>query len=59
MKDIYIDDNARTTLLKYVKEFMSDPKNKKGIYLNGSFGSGKSYIMNAVLNELSRKIINV
>ena len=55
MKDIYIDDNARTTLLKYVKEFMSDPKNKKGIYLNGSFGSGKSYIMNAVLNELSRK----
>ena len=55
MKDIYIDDNARTTLLKYVKEFMGDPKNKKGIYLNGSFGSGKSYIMNAVLNELSRK----
>jgi hypothetical protein len=55
MKDIYIDDNARTTLLKYIKEFMGDPKNKQGIYLNGSFGSGKSYIMNAVLNELSRK----
>lgn len=32
MKDIYIDDNARTTLLKYVKEFMSDPKIKRYIF---------------------------
>ena len=34
---------------------MKEFPNKKGIYLSGSFGSGKSYIINAVLNELSRK----
>ena len=55
MKDIYVDDNARVELLKYIKSFMKEFPNKKGIYLSGSFGSGKSYIINAVLNELSRK----
>lgn len=55
MKDIYLDDKARSDVLKYIKEFMKDYPNKKGIYLYGSFGSGKSYILNAVLNELSRK----
>lgn len=55
MKNIYVDDNARVEVLKYIKEFMKEFPNKKGIYLNGSFGSGKSYIINAVLNELSRK----
>lgn len=55
MSDIYLDDKSRTELLKYIKEFMKDYPNKKGVYLHGSFGSGKSYILNAVLNELSRK----
>lgn len=56
MNDIKLDDKARVEVLKYVKEFMKDyPNNKKGIYLYGPFGSGKSYILNAVLNELSRK----
>lgn len=55
MKDIYLDDKAREETLKYLKDFMKDFPNKKGIYLHGSFGSGKSYILNAVLNELSRK----
>ena len=27
----------------------------KGLYLSGSFGSGKSYILSALLNELSNK----
>ena len=55
LKDIYTDDNARLEVLKYVKEFIEKYPNKKGIYLHGSFGSGKSYILNAVLNELSKK----
>lgn len=55
MSEIYLDDKARSEVLKYIKSFMNDYPNKKGIYLYGSFGSGKSYIINALLNELSRK----
>ena len=54
-KSIYVDDENRVEVLKYIKEFMKDYPNKKGIYLHGSFGSGKSYIINAVLNELANK----
>lgn len=55
LNQIYTDDKARLDILKYVKEFLENFPNKKGIYLHGSFGSGKSYILNAVLNELSRR----
>ncbi len=55
ISDIYLDDKARTEVLKYIKDFMKEFPKKRGIYLHGSFGSGKSYILNAVLNELSRK----
>lgn len=55
MSDIMLDDKARVEVLKYIKEFMDDYPNKKGIYLYGSFGNGKSFILNAVLNELSKK----
>ena len=58
MSEIYLDDKARTETLKYIKSFMNEFPKKKGIYLHGSFGSGKSYIINAVLNELSRKNIS-
>ncbi len=55
MSNILLDDKAREEVLKYIKEFIKEYPNKKGIYLYGSFGSGKSYIINALLNELSRK----
>lgn len=29
MKDIYVDDNARVELLKYIKSFMKEFPNKK------------------------------
>lgn len=49
-----IQENERKSILKYIKEFLSG-KTTKGLYLNGSFGSGKSYILSALLNELSLK----
>lgn len=55
LSEVFLDDKAREEILKYLKEFMNDFPNKKGVYLYGSFGSGKSYILNATLNELSRK----
>lgn len=57
MKDIDINDTSRVELLSYIKDFIKEYPNKKGVYLSGSFGTGKSYILNALLNELSRKNI--
>ena len=57
MKDIDLTDKKRKDLIKQVKDFYKDYKegNKpKGFYLHGSFGSGKSYILAALLNELAR-----
>ena len=58
LKDIYKDDKARLPILKYFKEFKShykDEEKPKGLYLNGSFGSGKTYLIAALFNELAKK----
>ncbi len=55
LNKIYTDEKAREEILLYIKDFLKNFPNKKGCYLYGSFGSGKSYILNALLNELSRK----
>ena len=57
-KDIYKDDKARIPIIKYFKEFMDNYNNDekpKGIYLNGSFGSGKTYLIAALFNEMAKK----
>ena len=51
-------EKERSNILKYIKEFLKKKINNdkvKGLYLTGSFGSGKSYILSALLNELSLK----
>lgn len=57
-KNIYKDDKARLPIIKYFKEFI-DNYNKeekpKGIYLNGSFGSGKTYLIASLFNEMAKK----
>ena len=53
-----IDEKERTNIKKYIKDFLKKIVNHeevKGMYLSGSFGSGKSYILSALLNELSNK----
>lgn len=58
MKDIYLDDASRkdviTYLTKFIKNYNSNKKNK-GLYLSGSFGCGKTYLIAAAFNELSKK----
>lgn len=52
------DEKERKNIVLYIKDFLKKKaKNEetKGLYLNGSFGSGKSYILSALLNELSLK----
>lgn len=58
LKEVYTDDKNRIQIIKYIKSFISmyDGHNfVKGIYLNGSFGSGKTYLIAALFNELAKK----
>lgn len=58
LKDMYKDDKARVPIIKYFKEFIdnySNTEKPKGIYLNGSFGSGKTYLVAALFNEMAKK----
>ena len=57
MKDIYTNDKNRLPIIKELKRFIKgykDNKEEKGIYLHGSFGSGKSYLIAALFNELAK-----
>ena len=58
MKDIDIKDKKRIEAIKWLKEFYDNYdilKTNKGLYLHGSFGSGKSFLIAALLNELKEK----
>ena len=57
-KNIDTTDKARIPIIKYFKEFMENYNNEnkpKGIYLTGSFGSGKTYLISALFNEMAKK----
>lgn len=61
MKNILADDKNRIEVIKYFKYFMdhyNDLDKPKGVYLYGSFGTGKSYLVAALLNELAKKDID-
>lgn len=56
-KNIYKDDAKRLEIIKKIKAFYDNYKkgnSVKGIYLNGNFGSGKSYLIGALFNELAK-----
>lgn len=57
LRNIYKDDASRIEVIKKIKSFYDSYKKDnyaKGIYLSGSFGSGKSYIIAALFNELAK-----
>lgn len=60
-KNLYRDDKNRIPIIKYFKSFLDDYEEKKdenkGLYLHGSFGSGKTYLVAALLNELAKRNI--
>lgn len=58
MKDIHLDDPDRFEIIKWLKKFIDGyekDKKGKGLYLTGNFGSGKTYLISACLNELAKK----
>ena len=55
LRNIYTDDKKRNELYRWINRFMIDYKSGKqckGLYLSGNFGSGKSYLVSAMINEL-------
>lgn len=55
MKDIDTLDKKQLKVIKWLDEFYNTyeiTKSMKGLYLHGSFGSGKTYLLSALLNEL-------
>ncbi len=58
MKDIDITDKNRVGLIKWLKNFYDkyNPNlSQKGLYLHGSFGAGKTFLVSALFNELEEK----
>jgi len=56
LKDLYKDKN-RIEVIKRMKSYLSNyfSNKDKAIYLHGSFGSGKTYLIAALINELAKK----
>ena len=51
-------DKNRFAAIKWANDFINNYTkgvSQKGIYLNGNFGCGKTYILSAMLNELAKK----
>ena len=60
-KDIDLTDKKRVKVIKWLKEFCDTYEknsNTKGLYLHGNFGSGKTYLISALFNELGKKRIS-
>ena len=58
MKDIYTDDKNRLEAIKWLTTFIKKyeaGEKCKGLYLNGNFGCGKTYLVAACFNELAKK----
>lgn len=56
--DIDIKDKNRTAAIKWISKFIDDYHDNnhiKGLYLHGSFGSGKTYLIAALFNELTKQ----
>lgn len=58
MKDIDTTDKNRYPAIKWLQNFLKNYEpNKKGLYLYGNYGSGKSFFIAAMFAELARKNI--
>ncbi|RXK18212.1 primosomal protein DnaI [Macrococcus sp. DPC7161] len=61
LRDIDMDHPDRLTIVKAAIEIckrIAKGENVKGMYIYGSFGTGKSYILCAIANELKQKAIH-
>jgi primosomal protein DnaI len=62
MSEIYTTDKKRVEIIEWLKNFFNEyrkTKTGKGLYLSGSFGSGKTYLIAALFNELAKNGVKV
>lgn len=55
--EIDLKDTTRLPVITYLTEFIEkyrENKKEKGLYLHGSFGSGKTYLISATFHELAK-----
>lgn len=60
MDNIFANDKKRFMVIEWLHKFIGNYKtdhNQKGLYLSGSFGSGKTYMIAAMFNDLAKKNI--
>lgn len=58
IQNIQTNDKERLKVIRYFKDFLDhydDDDKPKGLYLNGSFGTGKTYLISALFNELAKR----
>jgi len=61
IKNIDTKDKERLQILRYFKDFLDhydDKEKPKGLYLSGNFGTGKTYLISSLLNELAKRGIH-
>ncbi|MFS0636366.1 primosomal protein DnaI [Mesobacillus foraminis] len=59
--DIELDDKGRFTAIKMARDFVKNyqpGERQKGLFLHGPFGTGKSYLLGAVANELAKRQVS-
>ncbi len=57
LANIYKTDKNRFEVINYLMDFLDEyeeTKKGKGLYLHGNFGCGKTYLIAAIFNELSK-----
>ena len=58
MVNIHVSDKNRTEIIHWIKDFITNydkGKTEKGLFLHGNFGSGKTYLISAMFNQLAKK----
>ncbi len=56
MSEIYTSDKKRKDIITWLKSFVNNYQTiNKGLYLHGNFGSGKTYLIASMFNELARR----
>lgn len=53
--NIYIKDKKRVEVIKYLAKYLKSKNKPKALYLSGSFGAGKTYLISALFNELGKQ----
>ena len=61
ISEIDLTDKKRLHVIKWLRDFLTTYQKNgefKGLYLHGNFGSGKTYLISALFNELAKKRIS-